>query len=82
MPIPSGIQVVPAKPLELHRILGQLSPADLDQLDPLLGDWMRRFLGRQALAALVLPTSGSVFIGLSSLEPAGFIFVEVTNLNS
>ena len=76
MPIPSGIQVVPAKPLELHRILGQLSPADLNQLDPLLGNWMRRFLGRQALAALVLPTTGSVFIGLSSLESAGFIFVE------
>ncbi|MCW1969064.1 MAG: GNAT family N-acetyltransferase [Anaerolineae bacterium] len=76
MPIPSGIQVVPAKPLELHRILGQLSASDLDQLDPLLGDWMRRFLGRQALAALVLPTSGSVFVGLRSLEPAGFIFVE------
>jgi GNAT superfamily N-acetyltransferase len=71
-----GVQVVTAKPNELYRVLGELDPDDLDQLDPLLGEWMRRILGRQTLVAIVLPTSGSVFVALNNIEPAGFIFVE------
>lgn len=61
---------------ELRRLLGELEPDDLGALDPTLGDWLRRPLGREALASVVLPASGSVFLSLMNIEPAGLIVLE------
>jgi ribosomal protein S18 acetylase RimI-like enzyme len=71
-----GAQVIPARLADLRRLLGQLSAADLGALDESLGGWLARPLGREALAAAVLPTAGSTYICMFNLEPAGLMVIE------
>lgn len=68
-----GAQVVPSRASELRRLLQDISAADLGVLDAALGDWMNRPLGREALATVVLPSAGSAYLCLLSLEPAGLL---------
>jgi hypothetical protein len=65
-----GAQVIPARLADLRRLLGQLSAADLGALDESLGGWLARPLGREALAAAVLPTTGSTSACSTSSRPA------------
>ncbi len=74
-PLP-GAQLIPARLTDLRRVLNDLSAGDLAALDPGFGDWMRRPLGRETLASVVLPTSGSVYVSLYNLNPAGLIVLE------
>jgi GNAT superfamily N-acetyltransferase len=67
-----GAQIVPARISELRRVLLDLSPHDLSQLDPTLGVMMEKPLGRELLAAR-LPVADSVYICLFNLEPSGLI---------
>jgi RimJ/RimL family protein N-acetyltransferase len=67
---------MPARLTDLRRLLGDLNADDLDALDPGFGDWMRRPLGRETLASVVLPTSGSAYISLYNLNPSGLILLE------
>ena len=76
MPINPGIQIVPGRASELLRALRDVSPEDIGQLDPSLGAWARRPLGREALAALLLQVAGSAWVCLLNIEPAGFIAIE------
>jgi GNAT superfamily N-acetyltransferase len=71
-----GAQVVPAKLLELRRLLQDLDAADLGVLDESLGEWMNRPLGREALATVVLPAAGSTYVCLLNFESAGLIVLE------
>jgi GNAT superfamily N-acetyltransferase len=71
-----GAQVVPSRILELRRLLQDLTADDLAVLDPSLGDWMNRPLGREALASVVLPSAGSAYLCLLNFEPAGLIVIE------
>jgi GNAT superfamily N-acetyltransferase len=71
-----GAQLVPAKFSETLRLLQALHTEDLLPLDEELGAWMNRPLGREALAGVVLPTSGSTYLSLLNFEPAGLICVE------
>jgi GNAT superfamily N-acetyltransferase len=72
----TGAHLEPARLGDLRRLLGELEPDDLGALDPGLGDWLRRPFGREALASVVLPASGSVFLSLMNIEPAGLIVLE------
>jgi len=65
-----GAQVIPAWLADLRRLLGQLGAADLGALDESLGGWLARSLGREALAAAVLPTTGSISACSTSSRPA------------
>lgn len=71
-----GAQVVPSRILELRRLLQDLTADDLSVLDPWLGDWMNRPLGREAMASVVLPSAGSTYLCLLNFEPAGLIVIE------
>lgn len=71
-----GAQVVPAKALELRRLLVDLSAADVGALDESLGQWMERPLGREALVSVVFPAAGSVYVCLFNFEPAGLMLLE------
>lgn len=71
-----GAQVVPSRIIELRRLLAELSPSDVGMLDETLGEWMKRPLGREALASMVLPTAGSTFLCLMNFEPAGLMVIE------
>lgn len=71
-----GAQVVPAKTLETLRLLQDLSAEDVGALDETLGEWMSRPLGREALASVVLPTNGSLYLTLMNFEPAGLMLLE------
>jgi GNAT superfamily N-acetyltransferase len=71
----SGAQVVPAKVLETLRLLQDTTAADLGVLDESLGDWMTRPLGREALASVVLPTNGSLYLALMNFESAGLMLL-------
>jgi GNAT superfamily N-acetyltransferase len=71
-----GAQVVPSRIIELRRLLSELSADDLGMLDETLGDWMNRPLGREALASVVLPASGSAFLCLMNNDPAGLMVIE------
>lgn len=68
--------MVPGRPAELRRLLESLDADALGALDPSLGDWINRPLGRELLATTILPAAGSVYVCLYSLEPAGLIVVE------
>ena len=72
----SGIQIVPGRASELLRVMRDVSDTDVGALDPSLGAWARRPLGREALAAVLLQVSGSAWVGLLNIEPAGFIAIE------
>lgn len=72
----SGAQIVPAKVLETLRLLQDLNASDLGMLDETLGEWMHRPLGREALASVVLPTNGSLYLALMNFEPAGLLLME------
>lgn len=72
----TGAHLEPARLGDLRRLLGELEADDLGALDPGLGDWLRRPFGREALASVVLPASGSVFLSLMNIEPAGLIVLE------
>jgi len=71
-----GAQVIPARLADLRQVLKQISAADLGALDESLGGWLARPLGREALAAAVLPTAGSTYICMFNLEPAGLMAIE------
>lgn len=71
-----GIQIVPGRASELLRALRDVSDKDVGALDPSLGAWARRPLGREALAAILLQVSGSAWVSLLNIEPAGFIAIE------
>jgi GNAT superfamily N-acetyltransferase len=71
-----GAQVVPSRILELRRLLQDLTADDLSVLDPSLGDWMKRPLGREAMASVVLPSAGSTYLCLLNFEPASLIVIE------
>lgn len=73
---PPGTQVMPARAGDLARLLADLTAQDLSALDPSLGEWVNRPLGREMLARTVLPTAGSAFVCLFNFEPAGLIVVE------
>ncbi|MFN4293728.1 MAG: GNAT family N-acetyltransferase [Thermoflexales bacterium] len=75
-----GSQVVPAKIMELRRLLAQLNADDVGALDESLGEWMRRPLGREALAGVVLPVAGSTYVCMLNFEPAGLMLVERGNI--
>jgi GNAT superfamily N-acetyltransferase len=71
-----GAQVVPSRIIELRRLLAELSSDDVGMLDQTLGEWIKRPLGREALASVVLPAAGSVFLCLMNNEPAGLMVIE------
>ncbi|MCX7938957.1 MAG: GNAT family N-acetyltransferase [Thermoflexales bacterium] len=71
-----GAQVVPARFGELRRALAQLTAEEVGALDPALGDWLRRPLGREALTTYLIAAAGSTFVCLMSLEPAGVMVLE------
>ncbi len=71
-----GAQIVPAKVLETLRLLQDLNASDMGMLDETLGEWMNRPLGREALASMVLPTNGSLYLALMNFEPAGLLLME------
>ncbi|MCS7054893.1 MAG: GNAT family N-acetyltransferase [Thermoflexales bacterium] len=71
-----GSQVVPARALDLRRLLAQLGAEDIGALDESLGEWMSRPLGREALAGLVFPVTGSAYVCMLNFEPAGLMLVE------
>lgn len=73
---PIGAQIVPGRPAELRRLLDGVDADALGALDPSLGEWINRPLGRELLATTILPTAGSTYVCLYSLEPAGLIVVE------
>lgn len=72
----SGIQIVPGRASELLRALRDVGAGDIGALDPSLGAWARRPLGREALAGILLQISGSAWVSLLNIEPAGFIAIE------
>lgn len=71
-----GIQIVPGRASELLRALRDVNDADIGALDASLGAWARRPLGREALAGILLQLSGSAWVSLLNIEPAGFIAIE------
>ncbi len=71
-----GAQVIPARLADLRQVLKQLSAADLGALDESLASWLARPLGREVLAAAVLPAAGSVYVCMFNLEPAGLMVIE------
>ena len=71
-----GAQVVPGKTLETLRLLNDLDAGDLGVLDLTFGEWMNRPLGREALASVVLPSNGSLYLALMNFEPAALILME------
>jgi len=71
-----GAQVVFAKTLETLHLLADLEASDLSVLDAALGEWMTRPLGREALASVVLPSNGSLYLALLNYVPAGMILME------
>ncbi|PJF48731.1 MAG: hypothetical protein CUN48_01930 [Candidatus Thermofonsia Clade 3 bacterium] len=75
-----GAQVVPARIMELRHLLTQLDADDVGALDESLGQWMRRPLGREALAGMVLPVSGSTYMCMLNFEPAGLMLIERGNV--
>jgi GNAT superfamily N-acetyltransferase len=74
-----GAQLVPATLLDTRNVLAHLKPEEIGELDAALGDWARRPLGRDALAAAVLPTLGSVFVCLLNIDPAGLVVLSRNN---
>lgn len=73
---PPGAQVMAARPADVTRLLADLTAQDLSTLDPTLGVWMDRPLGREMLARSILPAAGTVFVCLFNFEPAGLIVIE------
>ena len=71
-----GAQIVPSRIIELRRLLAELTPDDIGMLDGTFADWMKRPLGREALASVVLPAAGSTFLCLMNFEPAGLMVIE------
>lgn len=71
-----GSQVIPAKVLDLRRVMSDLSAGDLGVLDDSLSEWMHRPFGREALASLVFPSAGSPYVCFLNFEPAGLILLE------
>ncbi len=71
-----GAHLIAANAPELRRLLRELEPEDLEALDPDLGAWMRRPLGREALAVAVLPAVGSAFLAMLNLEIGGLLVLE------
>jgi GNAT superfamily N-acetyltransferase len=71
-----GAQVVTSRIIELRRLLAELSADDVGMLDETFADWMKRPLGREALASMVLPASGSAFLCLMNNDPAGLMVIE------
>ena len=65
-----------ARSADVTRLLADLTAQDLSSLDPTLGAWMDRPLGREMLARTILPTAGTVFVCLFNFEPAGLIVIE------
>jgi ribosomal protein S18 acetylase RimI-like enzyme len=72
----AGAQLTPAKLGDLRRLLGTLTADDIGALDASFADWLRRPLGRDALAGVVIPAAGSAYIALLNIEPAGLIVIE------
>ncbi len=72
----AGAHLITANAPELRRLLRELDPEDLEALDPDLGAWMRRPLGREALAVAVLPAIGSTFLAMLNLEIGGLLVLE------
>ena len=77
-----GAQLAVANVLETRRVLAALRPDEIGALDPALGEWAGRPLGREALATAVLPTLGSVFMCLMNIEPAGLIAITRLNIGA
>lgn len=71
-----GAHLIAANATELRSLLRELEPEDLEALDPDLGAWMRRPLGREALAVAVLPAVGSAFLAMLNLEIGGLLVLE------
>lgn len=66
--------------MELRRLLTQLNADDVGALDESFGEWMRRPLGREALAGVVLPVAGSTYVCMLNFEPAGLMLIERGNI--
>ena len=77
-----GAHPAPAEFGELRRLLYDLQPADLAVLDSSIGAWAARPLGRDVLAALVLPLAGTLIVELLNIEPAGLIALERASLSA
>jgi GNAT superfamily N-acetyltransferase len=75
IPVP-GSHLMPARLPDVRRVLADLEAADLAALDPEFGAWMQRPLGREALAGVVLPSAGSLFVAVLNIDPAGLILLE------
>jgi ribosomal protein S18 acetylase RimI-like enzyme len=75
IPVP-GAQLIAARLQDVRRVLADLSAEDLSALDADLGEWIDRPLGREALATVVLPAAGSLFVVLMNVEPSGLILLE------
>ncbi len=72
----SGAQVQIGKIGQIRSVLKAVSPDDLMQLDPVLGSWLSRPFGREALINVVLPAAGSTYICQMNIESTGMMVVE------
>lgn len=71
-----GSQVVPARLVELQRLIKQFDAADLGALDESLGEWVSRPLIREMVAGMALSLVGSVYLCMLNFEPAGLMLIE------
>lgn len=77
-----GAHPAPAEFGELRRLLYDLPPEDLAVLDTSIGSVASRPLGRDVLAAVVLPLAGTLIVELLNIEPAGLIVLERASLSA
>ena len=71
-----GAQVVPARMVELRRLIRQFDAADLVALDESLSGWLSRPLIRETVAGVALSIAGSVYLCMFNLELAGLMLIE------
>jgi GNAT superfamily N-acetyltransferase len=71
-----GSQVVPARLVELQRLIRQFDAADLVALDESLGGWVSRPLIRETVAGVALSIAGSVYLCMLNFELAGLMLIE------
>ena len=71
----SGAQVQIGKIGQIRNLLKLITADDLMQLDPVLGGWLNRPFGREALINAILPAAGSTYICQLNIESAGMMVV-------
>jgi GNAT superfamily N-acetyltransferase len=75
LPVP-GSRLIAPRLQDVRRVLADLDPKDMGALDAGLGEWIQRPLGREALASVVLPAAGSLYVIVMSIEPSGLLLLE------